>query len=317
VLNDLWHWTSGVFARIGDVSVYWLVLALVLKTAESAFIGLTWRNILRAAYPKSPISFRTAWGGSQGGTAINAVTPAQAGTAAMIGIFRSSIPGSSVAGVTSATIAQAVFFTVASILIVILLAILAPTTVSKGSPSDESGGFFASHPILVPAIIVAVIVLLIVLWPRLKPKLEKEWHKAKKGLAIFSDWRRYAREVAAPSALSYLCRIGVNIVFMAAFSISITTFTVFLVASSHMLSNLFAITPGGVGQTQALDIATLRKYAASSNIAAFSITQDSVMTIWNVVLGVIVMVWAFGFKQMKQMVRRRGKQDDVVPQPEA
>jgi hypothetical protein len=84
-----------------------------------------------------------------------------------------------------------------------------------------------------------------------------------------------------------------------------------------MLSNLFAITPGDVGQTQALDIATLRKYAASGNIAAFSITQDSVMTIWNVVLGVIVMVWAFGFKQMKQMLRRRGKQDEVVPQPEA
>jgi hypothetical protein len=48
--------------------------------------------------------------------------------------------------------------------------------------------------------------------------------------------------------------------------------TVFLVASSHMLSRLFAITPGGVGQTQALDIATLSHYAPSSSVAAFSIT---------------------------------------------
>ena len=71
---------------------YWLVLALALKTAESAFIGLGWRNILRAAYPKANLSFKTAWGASQGGTAINAVTPAQAGTATMIGIFRTSIP---------------------------------------------------------------------------------------------------------------------------------------------------------------------------------------------------------------------------------
>ncbi len=51
---------------------------------------------------------------------------------------------------------------------------------------------------------------------------------------------------------------GVNVVFMAAFGIPITAYTVFLIASSHMLSGLFAITPGGVGQTQALDIATLR-----------------------------------------------------------
>ena len=78
VLSDLGNWVAGVFERIGDVSVYWLVLALGLKTAESAFIGLGWRNILRAAYPKSNLSFKIAWGASQGGTAINALTPAQA-----------------------------------------------------------------------------------------------------------------------------------------------------------------------------------------------------------------------------------------------
>ena len=114
--------------------------------------------------------------------------------------------------------------------------------------------------------------------------------------------------MAAPSAASYGCRIGVNVVFMAAFSIPITAFTVFLVASSHMLSGVFALTPGGVGQTQALDVATLRGRAASADIAAFSITQDSVMTIWNVVLGIIVMAWAFGSGQMRQMLTKKGRQ---------
>ena len=77
LLGDLGGWIVGVFERIGDVSVYWLVLALVLKTSESAFIGLAWRNILRAAYPQSGC-VRTAWAASQGGTAVNALTPAQA-----------------------------------------------------------------------------------------------------------------------------------------------------------------------------------------------------------------------------------------------
>jgi uncharacterized membrane protein YbhN (UPF0104 family) len=307
VVGHLWHWVSGVFGRIGDVSIYWLVVALALKTAESAFIGLGWRNILRAAYPRSGLSFKTAWGASQGGTAINAVTPAQAGTAAMIGIFRTSIPGSSVAGVTSATVVQSLFFTAASVVIVILVAIFRPRTVSKGTPSDEAGGFFASHPILVPIILVLVVAVLYFLWPRLKPRLLDTWHKAKQGAAIFRDRRRYAREVALPSATSYCCRIGVNVVFMAAFSIPITAFTVFLVASSHMLSGLFALTPGGVGQTQALDVATLRGHASSGDIAAFSITQDSVMTIWNVVLGLIVMLWAFGYGQMKELLSKQGR----------
>jgi uncharacterized membrane protein YbhN (UPF0104 family) len=313
VAGDLWDWIVGVVSRIGDMSIYWLVLALALKTAESAFIGLSWRNILRAAYPNAGLSFKTAWGASQGGTAINAVTPAQAGTATMIGIFRASIPGSSVAGVASATVVQSLFFTGISVLIVIGVAVFRPRTVSKGSPADETGGFIASHPVLVPIAVAVVVVALIFFWPRLKPRLVETWHKIKEGGAIFRDWRRYLVEVAVPSAASYVCRIGVNVVFMAAFSIPITAFTVFLIASSHMLSGLFAITPGGVGQTQALDVATLRGHAATGDIAAFSITQDSVMTIWNVVLGVVVMIWAFGFTQMKQLVKRKGKSPKEEP----
>ena len=139
MLADLWDWVAGVFGRINDVSIYWLLLALALKTAESALIAVGWRNILRAAYPRSGLSFKTTWGASQGGTAINAVTPAQAGTAAMVGIFRTSIPGSSVAGVTSATVVQSLFFTGATVLMVIAVAIFRPRTVSKGSPSDETG----------------------------------------------------------------------------------------------------------------------------------------------------------------------------------
>jgi uncharacterized membrane protein YbhN (UPF0104 family) len=309
VLAQFWDWVAGVFGRIGDVSLYWLLLALALKTAESALIGVTWKNILHAAYPRSNLTFKTSWGASQGGTAINSVTPAQAGTAAMIGIFRTSIKGSTVAGVTTATFVQAAFFAALSVLMLVGTAAFRPRTVSKGSPADESGGFLASHPILVAAIVIAVIVLLVYLWPRLKPRLIDTWHKAKEGAAIFRDWRRYARQVAFPSGLSFGCRIGVNVVFMAAFSIPVTAFTVFLVASSHMLSGLFAITPGGVGQTQALDVATLRNYAASGDIAAFSITQDAVITLWNVVLGVIVMIWAFGFTAAKELMFRRGKKE--------
>lgn len=311
--GDLWHWLVGVFKRIGDVSIYWLVLALALKTAESALIGLTWRNILRAAYPRAELSFKTAWGASQGGTAINAVAPAQAGTAAMIGIFRASIPGSTVAGLAAATVVQSLFFTVVSVLMVIALVFARPGVVSRGSPSNETGGFFSSHPVLIPIVVVVAAAVFLFLWPRLKPRLVSLWHGVKEGAAIFRDWRRYAMEVALPSGASFGCRIGVNTVFMAAFGIPITAFTVLLVASSHMLSQLFAITPGGVGQTQALDVATLRRYVEADKIAAFSVTQDAVITLWNVVLGVAVMGWAFGFGQAKDIVLKSRKR----PEPDS
>jgi uncharacterized membrane protein YbhN (UPF0104 family) len=316
-LGDLWDWVSGVFERIGDVSPWWIILALSLKTCESALLGLTWRNILRAAYPKGNLSFKTAWGASQGGTAINAIAPAQAGTAAMIGIFRTSIPGASVAGVTSATVVQSLFFIAASALLVLGVGIFRPHTVSKGTPADESGNFFTAHPVLVPLIAVAVLAVAFFVWPKVKPWLSKEWRKAKQGAAIFSDWRNYAKNVAAPSAASYVCRIGVNTIFMAAFGIPVTAFTIFLVASSHMLSGIFAITPGGVGQTQALDVATLSKYSSTKSVAAFSITQDSILTIWNVVLGIAVMLWAFGWHQVRDLLmksrRKKPAQEPAAP----
>jgi hypothetical protein len=52
----------------------------------------------------------------------------------MIGIFRTRISGSSVAGVTSATVVQSLFFTGVSVLMVNAVAIFGPRTVSKGSP---------------------------------------------------------------------------------------------------------------------------------------------------------------------------------------
>ena len=303
-LGNAWQWVVHVVERMGDLSPYLLVLALALKTCESAFIGLVWRNILRASYPKSGVRFRTAWGASQGGTAINAVLPAQGGTAAMIAILRTTVPGSTVSGLTVATVVESLFFLAVSVVIVVVTAVAQPHTVSKGSPSNETGSFLASHPWVVPVVLAAAGLVFYFLWPRLKPRLVAEWHKARRGASIFGDWGRYARDVALPSTASYCCRIGVNIVFMAAFDIPVTFYTVFLVASSHMLSQLFAITPGGVGQTQALDIATLRHYASSRSVAAFSITQDSVITLWNVVLGIAVMLWAFGWKQMKTMLPR-------------
>jgi uncharacterized membrane protein YbhN (UPF0104 family) len=254
------------------------------------------------------VPFKTAWGASQGGTAINAVAPAQAGTVAMIGMFRASIPGSSVAGLTSATVVESFFFAAVSVLTVVVVAIFLPRTVSKGSPSDEVGDFFVAHPVLVVVVIVAVLGAGYFFWPRVKRRVVDEWEKAKQGAAIFRDWRRYLREVALPSGLSYCCRMGVTAVFMAAFGLPVTFFTVFLVASSHTLSQLFAITPGGVGQTQALDLVTLRRYASSDSIGAFSITQDSVITIWNVVLGISVMLWAFGYAETKALLSRSGRE---------
>jgi uncharacterized membrane protein YbhN (UPF0104 family) len=302
VLAGALDWVGRVFGHIGDLEVYWLVVALVLKTGESAFIGLTYRNILRASYPRSDVSFKTAWGGSAGGAAVNALAPAQAGTAVMIGVFRTVVKGASVAGLTTVFFVESAFFVAMSIVMLFALGFLRPHAVAKGSKSDEVGLFISQHRLIVPIAIVVLAVVLRVLWPRLKPRVVAEWRKAKKGAAIFGDWGRYGREVALPSLASYCCRLGVNAVFMAGIGVPVTVYTVVLVVSSHVLSGLFRLTPGGLGQTQAVDVIALRRYASADTITAYSVSEASVAMLWTVVLGVVVTLWAFGFTQMRQFV---------------
>jgi hypothetical protein len=45
----------------------------------------------------------------------------------------------------------------------------------------------------------------------------------------------------------------------------------------------------------------------AQSVAAFSITQDSVITLWNVVLGAAVMVWAFGFERTCELLSRKAR----------
>jgi hypothetical protein len=168
----------------------------------------------------------------------------------------------------------------------------------------RAGNFFASHRYVIPLILVAVAVVLVILWPRLKPRVLNQWHKAKQGAAIFSDWGRYGRQVALPSGASYACRIAVNIVFMAAFRHP--GHRVHCVPRRVLAHALRALrrNAGGGGSDPGARRRHATQLAASSSIAAFSVTQDAILTIWNVVLGLAVMLWAFGFDQMKQLLSK-------------
>jgi hypothetical protein len=170
------------------------------------------------------------------------VTPAQAGTAAMIGIFRASIPGSSVPGVVSATVVQSLFFTVLSVVIVVLTVLFRPRTVSTGSPSNETEGFMAEHPSLSVLIAIALVAG--------RPALEATEAAPARALGQGEGGRRHPQRLAPvqprggaavprllllPHRRERRLHVGVRDPGDAD--------TVFLVVSSHMLSGLFAVTP--------------------------------------------------------------------------
>src|SRR5262245_62721548 len=102
-------WFQSLWDELTSISVSLLILGLAFQTAQTAFVALAWRNILRAAYPDGGVRYRQTLSFYAGGNGLNAILPASAGTVAMLGLFRACIAGCTVAGLVAATIVQTVF----------------------------------------------------------------------------------------------------------------------------------------------------------------------------------------------------------------
>jgi len=74
------------------------------------------------------------------------------------------------------------------------------------------------------------------------------------------------------------------------------------VAGGNSLANVTSFTPGGVGVTQAWNVASLQGVASSQDATAYSVAQQLVGTAWNIIYALILMVWAWGWGGGKQLV---------------
>jgi uncharacterized membrane protein YbhN (UPF0104 family) len=119
------------------------------------------------------------------------------------------------------------------------------------------------------------------------------------------------RDHALPAGVLHACssccdlggrRLAVIAVFLAAYAIPVTFHTVMSVVGGNSLANVTAVTPGSVGVTQAFNVASLNDVTSAQNATAYSIGQQLFTTAWNIVLGVILMVWAFGWSGGKELV---------------
>src|SRR4249920_25826 len=99
-------WLQQLWDTLTAISLPILILGIAFQTAQTLLVALAWRNILRAAYPDSNVTYRPIMGYYAGGNGLNAILPASAGTVAMLGFFRTSIPGATVAGVVGATMVE-------------------------------------------------------------------------------------------------------------------------------------------------------------------------------------------------------------------
>jgi uncharacterized membrane protein YbhN (UPF0104 family) len=280
---------------------------------QTTLTALAWFFILQAAYPEGGTRYRDILAAYAAGVAMNGFLPANIGTFASLLMYVALIRGATFSGVLGGMVVQKIFFTVAGTAVYLYLFLSVP-----GSFSLQLGGI-SDHPVLTVVIIVGGAFLLFVLGRIFWNKLKGLWENAKQGGAILARPRDYFLKVALPSLGAWLAKCGVTAIFLAAYSIPVTIHSVMSVIGGNSLANTVSATPGGVGVNQAVNSIALSGVTDASTATNYSLGQQLIVTAWNVLFGVVVVVWAFGVTGGRSLVTEsyEGAKEKVAEQQAA
>jgi uncharacterized membrane protein YbhN (UPF0104 family) len=298
-------WIRELFRKIREVPAWAVVAGVALQSLQTSFAALAWLGILRAAFPRTRISYRLILASYATAVAMNSFLPANIGTWVMLIMFTSVIAGATFTAMLSGIAVQKIPFTIFNITVYLYLFLSV-----AGSFSIKLSGL-ADHWVLA-VLIAAAVVFLCVLATRV---FRKQWVKLREQLlvggAILGSPRRALTGLVLPELGSYLARLAIIAVFLGAYSIPVSFHNVAAVTASNSISNSVSLTPGGVGVTQAMNSAALKKDTSAGNATAYSASQQLITSAWNVVFAVILVSWVFGWSGGKDLVESSYEQAKV------
>jgi uncharacterized membrane protein YbhN (UPF0104 family) len=303
--NSFFDAARAFFGHLSEIEWSAFALALLFLLAMQLARAYAWRNVLRAAYPRTPISFLRLGAAYLAGAGINAIVPARAGDVTKVFLAKRQVPGSSYPAVTSSFLVQTVFDTTVGVLVLlyaITQGLLPKPPRLPHLPAFEIS-FWANHPRTLLIAIAALALLTAIGIYYLAHHVRRFWARVRQGLVILTEPRRYLREVAAWQGVGWLCRFAAFWFFLEAFGIGGSFGNVLLVMSVQAISTIVPFTPGGAGAQQALLVATLHGPSRAA-VLSFSVGTQIAMAAWSVVLGFAAMIAVFRTTDWRGLVRQ-------------
>jgi uncharacterized membrane protein YbhN (UPF0104 family) len=294
---DVVGWLQDLWDEIRSVPTGYMVGGLVFQTGQTVFAGLSYYGILRAAYP-GQVEFWPIVTAYAVGVAMNNFLPANIGTFATLVMFTAIIPAATFPGAIAAYLVQKIFFTIAGTFVYLYLFLSVPGSFT------ESLGNISENPLRTILIAAGAVFLIVLLSRIFWRQLKKLWEQAKKGGVILSRPREYLTRSFLPSLLSWLCKLTVIAIFLAAFTIPVTFESIMWVTGSGSLANVVSVTPGAVGITQATNALALDACCdvAKNTAVDYSTAQQLITTAWNVLFAILLVVSVFGWSGGKRLV---------------
>ncbi len=297
---DIRGWLGELWESMKEISLGYIVLGCLLQGMQTVLTALGWYGILRYAYPGGT-TFMPVLTAYAVGVALNNVVPANLGTAVTLVMFTGIVAGATFAGVIAGYVVQKIFYLVVGTLIYLYLfsQVAGSFEFQFGNEKDA----IANHPVLVTAIVAGSLFLVALLLRIFWRKVKELWKQAKKGAAILGDLGAYVKLVLLPQLGGYVAKVGVIVVFLAAYGIPVTFGSVMSVLGSNQLANLLSLTPGGVGVNQAFNTFALDAYTDSTTAAAYSTAQQLVTTAFNIGFAIVLVCIVFGWRGGSALVR--------------
>jgi uncharacterized membrane protein YbhN (UPF0104 family) len=289
-------WIHKLFREIRQVPTSALIGGVALETVQTTFAAVAWTTILRAAFPNAGVPYRVVLACYATAVALNDFLPANIGSLVMLVMLLGVVAGATFAALVSGWVVQKIPSSVINIAVYLYLFLTV-----KGSFSIKLGAI-AKHPAATVFIAIGAVLLVVIVARVLWSRTEKLRGQLKDGGAVLGQPKRFFRGVVAPEIVAYAARLGLIGVFLSAASIPVTFHTVVSVSASNSVSNSVSVTPGGVGVNQAMNVAALRNVTSASNATKYSVTQQLVVTAWDIIFGLSLVAWVFGWTGGKELL---------------
>jgi uncharacterized membrane protein YbhN (UPF0104 family) len=291
---DIRSWFHDLWNTMTTISVASLVAACFFMVVQTSATAFAWYSILHYAYPE-----RTKWrdilAGYAVSVALNGILPANLGTLVFL-IMLTVLIGMSFAAVLGAYAVEKIFFTCSGTFVYLYLFL------TVGGSFDISFAWVHEHPAAVIVLFGGAALLIVLLARRFWPHVVAWWENAKEGGAILGKPRAFFGRVFLPSFIGWAASLTTIGIFLNAYGIPVSFNTIMHVAGGNSLANVTSFTPGGVGVTQAWNVASLQHVASPQQATAYSVAQQLVGTAWNILFALVLMIWAWGWSGGKQLV---------------
>jgi uncharacterized membrane protein YbhN (UPF0104 family) len=294
---DIRGWFSDLWDTITTIEMQYLVAGILLMVVQTTATAYGWYAILRYAYGDRA-AWRDIFTAYAVAVALNCILPANLGTFVMLIMFTSLVAGTTFAGVLGGYAVQKIFFTLAGAFVYLYLFL------TVGGSFDIGFGWIKENPGAAVVVFGGGALLIAGLVRRFWPRVVAWWDKAKEGGAILAEPRKYVLRVFTPSLIGWLASLGGIAVFLAAYDIPVTFDTVMHVSGGNSLANVTSVTPGGVGVTQAWNVASLQHVATTDQATAYSVAKQLVSTTWNILFALVLMLAVWGWGGGKELVSK-------------